>query len=83
MWFFSWLRNQTSIWFPRRRAPRFRPQLEALEDRCLPSTLTVTSDCRVPEPVFGSMRGRTEKNSCGQASGMRRKDLIAVLTDGR
>jgi hypothetical protein len=47
---FSWLRKQTSPrstrWDGlqiRRRAPRFRPRLEALEDRCLLSTLTVTS----------------------------------------
>src|SRR5262245_34285433 len=47
---FSWLRNRTSIRSPRGRgqhrpaAPRFRPQLEALEDRCVPSTLTVTNN---------------------------------------
>ena len=29
--------------FPRRPAPRFRPRLEALEDRCVPSTFAVTS----------------------------------------
>src|SRR5215510_12956694 len=44
MSFLSWLRNRTSIQSPRRRtqhrdaAPRFRPRLEALEDRALPST---------------------------------------------
>src|SRR5262249_45194004 len=45
MWFSSWLRNQTSNRAPKGRAqhrpPRFRPRLEALEDRSLPSTLTV------------------------------------------
>jgi hypothetical protein len=41
---FSWLRNRTSARPPRGRAQsrpgsrRFRPRLEALEDRCLPST---------------------------------------------
>src|SRR5262245_37007330 len=51
MSFFSWLRDRTSIRGPRGRAqrrpaaPRFRPQLETLEDRWVPSqvTLTVTS----------------------------------------
>src|SRR5437762_3030951 len=50
MSFFSWLRNRISNRAPRGRAqrraaaPRFRPQLEALEDRCLPSTLTVLNN---------------------------------------
>jgi hypothetical protein len=45
----SWLRSRTSLWSPGGRAlqqpatPRFWPQLEALEDRWLPSTLTVTN----------------------------------------
>jgi hypothetical protein len=51
MSFISWLRNRTSIRSPRWNgfqirpaAPRIQPQLEALEDRCLPSTLTVTNN---------------------------------------
>jgi hypothetical protein len=49
MSFFSWLRNRTSNRSTRGRAqhraaaPRFRPQLEALEDRCVPSTLKVVN----------------------------------------
>src|SRR5215813_5327538 len=47
MSFFSWLRNpmgnRARRARPRAPAPRFRPRLEALEDRCVPSTLTVTN----------------------------------------
>jgi hypothetical protein len=51
MWLSSWLRNgKRSAPTTRRRTPTsprqragFRPQLEALEDRCVPSTLTVTN----------------------------------------
>jgi parallel beta-helix repeat protein len=50
MWLFSLLRNRTSNSAARARsqcrrpAPRLRPQLEVLEDRCVPSTLTVTNN---------------------------------------
>jgi len=50
MSFLYWLRNRTSTRVPRGRtlhqpvAPRFRPRLEALEDRWMPSTLTVTNN---------------------------------------
>jgi hypothetical protein len=43
MFFSSWLRNRKSSRGPRCQGPRCRPRLEALEDRWLPSTLTVTS----------------------------------------
>ena len=42
MWFPSWLRNRNQSQSPCKR-PTFRPTLEALEDRWVPSTLTVTS----------------------------------------
>jgi hypothetical protein len=42
MWFSSWLRNRTVS--PKRRpASRFRPQLEVLENRAVPATLTVNT----------------------------------------
>jgi len=51
MWFSSWLRNPKRTDPGQRRRPHgspcqratFRPWLEALEARCLPSTLTVSS----------------------------------------
>jgi hypothetical protein len=42
MWFSSWLRNRKRP-TSRRLRPAFRPTLEALEGRDVPSTLTVTS----------------------------------------
>jgi hypothetical protein len=41
MWFPSWLRNRKRRGVTRKR-PTFRPTLEALEDRWVPSTLTVS-----------------------------------------
>ena len=43
MFFSSWLRNRKSSRGLRCQGPRFHPRLEALEDRWMPSTLTVTS----------------------------------------
>jgi hypothetical protein len=60
MSFFSWLRSRTSVRSPRGRAqhrpaaPRFRPRLEALEDRWLPSMLTVTNN--LDDGSAGSLR---------------------------
>jgi hypothetical protein len=62
MWLMSWLRNR--IPNRARRAqrrpatPRFRPRLEALEARWLPSTLTVTTYLDYPGNAGdGSLRG--------------------------
>ena len=60
MSFFSWLRNRASNRSSRNRAqgratmPRFRPQLEVLEGRDLPSTLTVTNN--LDDGSKGSLR---------------------------
>jgi hypothetical protein len=43
MWFSSWLRSQKRLESPRKR-PTYRPELEALESRWVPSTLTVTNN---------------------------------------
>ncbi len=59
MSFTSWLRSRTSIRSLRTRAqhrsapPRIRPQLEVLEGRVVPSTLTVTNN---QDNGFGSLR---------------------------
>jgi hypothetical protein len=63
MSFFSWLRNRTSNRTTpgraqhRPAAPRFRPQLEALEGRDVPSTLTVTNGL---DGGTGSLRGEID-----------------------
>jgi hypothetical protein len=60
MSFFSWLRNRTSIQSARRdgvhvrpTTPRFRPQLESLEDRCVLSALNHHSPSPPPPPPPG------------------------------
>jgi len=64
MWFTSWIRKLGSVpelpqARPSRRAPyqraaaRYRPQLEALEDRLVPSTINVTTTA---DGVAGSLR---------------------------
>jgi hypothetical protein len=63
MQLFSWLhKRMTSESQPRRTparkpTPRFRPQLEALEDRLVPSTLTVTNNLDTGVAGDGSLRG--------------------------
>ena len=50
----SWLGDRN----PKRRSPvRFRPRLEALDDRLVPSTLTVTSNLDSGVAGDGSLRG--------------------------
>jgi hypothetical protein len=65
MRFLSWLRNGTlsqahasgrAHGAPRQRAT-FRPRLEALEDRCVPSTLTVSNNLDTGFTGDGSLRG--------------------------
>jgi hypothetical protein len=41
MWRILWTRSRQQL--NNRKPPRFRPRIEILEDRCLPSTLTVTT----------------------------------------
>jgi predicted outer membrane repeat protein len=56
MFFFSWLRKTTTPLRPSRRAasrPRFRPAIEALEDRSVPAVLNVTTTLDVVDPNDG------------------------------
>jgi hypothetical protein len=70
---FSWLQNRTSTRAPRGRArrrpaaARFRPRLEALEERWLPSpvTLTVTS---LADSGAGSLRAAIQQADAGRSS---------------
>ena len=52
MFFSSWLQNRKRHGYPRKR-PTFRPTLETLEDRWVPSTLTVTN---INDSGAGSLR---------------------------
>jgi polymorphic membrane protein len=73
MWFSSWLRKQNPTQAPRGRAQlrpaaaRFRPMLEALEDRWLPSQigLMVTS---LADSGSGSLRAAIETADAGSHS---------------
>jgi hypothetical protein len=73
MSFISWLRNRTSSRAPRSRTPhppatgRFRPRLEALEDRWLPAQtgLTVTS---LADSGLGTLRAAIQAADAGSHS---------------
>src|SRR5262245_27270912 len=52
-WIRNRLRNRGTRTQPRPAAPRFRPTLDALEDRWLPSTLSVTTALDVVDPNDG------------------------------
>jgi uncharacterized delta-60 repeat protein len=77
MWLSSWLRkrswNRAGRYQAKRRppAPRFRPRLEALEDRCLPSA-------GVLDPTFGS--GGTVTTSFGKST---EAAAMAIQRDGK
>jgi hypothetical protein len=80
MWLFSRLRKPTS-----NRAPRSRPQLEALEDRWLPSTLTVTS---LADSGPGTLRAAIQTADASQSGNFTidfavtgKIDLQSVLPD--
>ncbi len=79
MSFFSRLRARTAI---RPAAPRFRPRLEALEDRWLPSTLTVTSSLDYGP---GSLRYEISQANTGDTIVFnlnQKKDGTITLTGG-
>src|SRR6516162_8976066 len=80
MFFSSWLRNRTTT--PRanraaalrQRPARFRPALEMLEERCVPSTLTVTNTL---DSGAGSLRAAIDGAHNGETI------VFAPSLDGR
>jgi len=90
MFLSSWLRSRTSNLAPRHRtqhraaAPRCRPRLEALEDRWLPSTLTVlnTNDSgpgSLRAEIAAARSGDTivfDKSLAGQAINLTSGELL-------
>ncbi len=85
MSFFSWLQNRSFSRSPRRgpqhrpAAARFRPRLEVLEDRCVPSTLKVTS---LADSGKGSLRYEIAQAQSGDTITFDNKGGTITLTSG-
>jgi hypothetical protein len=62
MWFTSSLRYRRTAWHPSRQRRSFAPRLEILEDRTVPSTLTVTNSL---DKGAGSLRDAIQKAKDG------------------
>src|SRR5262249_50333522 len=85
MQLFSWLRQQKTRQPQNRRsparrpAPGFRPRLEALEDRSLPSTLTVVNNL---DSGAGSLRGEIAAANPGDQIVFATSVHVITLTSG-
>ena len=83
MFFSSWLRTRTRPGAsesrrtskPTRRQPTFRPWLEVLEGRDVPSTLTVTSTLGYAAPGIGSLSGEIASAQSGKTPDKKSKTL--------
>ena len=78
MWFSSWLRSQKRHAAARRR-PAFRPTLEALEGRWVPSTLTVLNNL---DSGAGSLRADVAAAHSGDQIVFAKSVHAITLTSG-
>src|SRR5215469_16315110 len=74
MWFPSWLQRRTSNSTPWRKtrcrpaAPRFRPRLEQLEDRLVPSQINLTVSSLADDSGPGTLRTAIQNADMGSHS---------------
>src|SRR5262245_12583630 len=79
-WLRNRIRNRASRAPQRPAAPRFRPRLEALEERWLPSTLSVTTALDVVDPNDGVVSLREAISDAQSGDTIRFSDSLSGKT---